>query len=81
MAERLDLPRGSRGVVVMDAEAGEAAEQAGLQRGDIIVSVNGAPVEGVASFNKLIDAARADGVARLRVRNSGGYRFVVLKLS
>ena len=81
MAERLDLPRGSRGVVVMDAEAGEAAEQAGLQRGDIIVSVNGAPVEGVASFNKLIDAAKADGVARLRVRNSGGYRFVVLKLS
>jgi len=81
MAERLDLPRGTRGVVVMEAEAGEAAEQAGLQRGDIIVAVNGAPVEGVSSFNKLIDAAKADGVARLRVRNSGGYRFVVLKLS
>jgi serine protease Do len=81
LAERLDLPRGTRGVVVMEAEAGEAAEQAGLQRGDVIVAVNGAPVEGVSSFNRLIDAAKADGVARLRVRNAGGYRFVVLKLS
>ena len=29
MAERLDLPRGTRGVVVMDVEAGEAAEHGG----------------------------------------------------
>jgi serine protease Do len=81
MAERLDLPRGTKGAIVMDVEAGEAAEQAGLTRGDVIVGVNGAPVESVAQFQRLIDAAKADGVARLRVRNSGGYRFVVLKLS
>src|SRR5688572_21955084 len=40
MAERLDMPRTSRGVVVMDVEAGENAEDAGLQPRDVIVSVN-----------------------------------------
>ena len=62
-------------------EAGEAAEQAGLQRGDVIVSVNGSPVAGVDEFEQAIEAARKEGVARLRVRNSGGFRFVVLKVS
>ena len=81
VAERLDLPRSTRGAVVMDVEAGEAAETAGLQRGEVIVGVNGAAVDSVSSFQKLIDAAKADGVARLRVRSSIGYRFVVLKLS
>jgi serine protease Do len=81
VAERLDLPRSTKGAVVMDVEAGEAAEAAGLQRGDVIVGVSGSPVDSVSSFQKLIESARADGVARIRVRNSGGYRFVVLKLS
>ena len=81
IAERLELPRSARGAVVMDVEAGDAAEAAGLQPRDVIVSVNGAAVESVAEFQKLIDAAKADGAARLRVRNGGGFRFVVLKLN
>ncbi|HWW93807.1 MAG TPA: DegQ family serine endoprotease [Vicinamibacteria bacterium] len=81
LAERLELPRGTKGVVVRDVEAGEAAEQAGLKRGDVIVSVNGSPVTGVDEFEQAIEAARKEGVARLRVRDSGGFRFVVLKVS
>ena len=41
VAERLGLPRGTEGVVVVEVEAGEAAEDSGLIRGDLIVSVNG----------------------------------------
>ena len=81
LAERLDLPRGSKGALVWDVEPGEAAEQAGLQRGDLIVSVNGEQVEGVDDFERLVDAARKEGAARLRVRRGGTYSFVVLKLS
>ena len=81
LAERLDLPRSTKGVVVVDVEAGEAAEQAGLSRGDVIVSVNSTAVDNVAAFEKQIEAARADGVARLRVRREGGFRILVLKLS
>ena len=80
MAERLELPRGSKGVLVTAVEAGEAAEEAGLSRGDVIVSVNGAAVGAVSDFEREIDRARPDGVARLRVRRQGGYSFLVLKL-
>ena len=80
LAERLDLPRTSKGVVVMAVEAGEAAEEAGLSRGDVIVSVNGVPVEGVAGFESETAKAKADGLARLRVRRGGSHLFLILKL-
>ena len=80
LAERLELPRGTKGVVVMDVEAGEAAEDAGLQRGDVIVSVNGSPVDGVDSFEAEIAKAKPDGLARLRVRRGNSHQFLVLKL-
>ena len=70
MAERLELPRGTKGVLVMDVEAGEAAEEADLTRGDVIVSVNGEAVETVDAFDRAIAAARPDGRARLRVYNA-----------
>jgi len=80
MAERLDLPRGTRGAVVVQVEAGEAAESAGLQPGDVIVSVNGQAVEDMDAFERAVDASRADGLARLRVLNSQGARIVVLRV-
>ena len=79
-AERLELPRTTKGVVVSAVEAGEAAEEAGLARLDVILSVNGTAVGSVAEFEREIDRARPDGVARLRVRRQGGYSFLVLKL-
>jgi serine protease Do len=80
IAERLEMPRTATGVVVMDVEAGENAEEAGLQRGDVIVSINGAPVDNVESFRTLITRAKADGLARLRVRRGRTHTFLVLKL-
>jgi serine protease Do len=68
VAERLELPRSAKGVVVTDVEAGEAAEKAGLQQGDVIVSVNGTTVADVDGFEAEIARARSDGLARLRVR-------------
>jgi serine protease Do len=82
LAERMELPRGTKGVLVMDVEAGEAAEEANLARGDVIVSVNGEAVESVDAFDRAIGAARPATRARLRVYNAqlGGYRVVVLRL-
>jgi serine protease Do len=80
VAERLDLPRNTQGVIVWDVEPGEAAEDAGLQRGDLIVSVNGDDVDDVEAFRKEIDEARPDGVARLRIRRGGQPTILVLKL-
>ena len=76
------LPRDTRGVVVMEVEAGEVAEDAGLIRGDVIVTVNGQAVAGSEAFEAAIAAARPAGRARLRVYNAQveGYRMVALKL-
>jgi serine protease Do len=81
LAERLELPRSTRGALVWEVEAGEPAEEAGLQRGDVIVSVNGAAVSGVEEFEREIERARRDGAARLRVQSGAGFRIVVLKLA
>jgi serine protease Do len=82
LAERMELPRGMRGALVTEIEAGEAAEEAQLVRGDVIVSVNGQPVEGVAAFERAVAAARPATRARLRVYNpqADGYRVTVLRL-
>jgi serine protease Do len=83
IAERLELPRGLKGVVVTNVEGGEAAEDAGIIGGDVIVSVNGQAVAGVDEFDRAIEAARPGGRARLRLYNGqagGGYRVVVLRL-
>jgi serine protease Do len=80
LSEQLELPRSVKGVVVTAVEAGEAAEEAGLARGDVIVSVNGAPVASVSDFEQEIDRARPDGVARVRVRRGSSYSILALKL-
>jgi serine protease Do len=80
MAEQLELPRNTRGVVVTSVEAGTSAEEAGLRRGDVIVSVNGEPTEAVASFESQLAKAKADGVARLRVRRGENLSITVLPL-
>jgi serine protease Do len=80
LAARLDLPARTRGVVVMDVEAGEAAEDAGLQRFDVIVSVNGTPVESFEEFAAAIERSEPDGLARLRVRRGAGHLITVLRL-
>jgi serine protease Do len=80
LAARLELPRGTRGAVVMDVEAGETAEEAGLAQGDVIVSVNGVAIDGVGGFEAEVAKAKTDGLARLRVRSGESHRFVVLKL-
>jgi len=82
ISERLDLPRGVRGVLVTEVEPGEAAEDADLVPRDVIVSVNGEAVDSVDAFDRAVGAAKPSGRARLRVFNQqrGGFRVVVLRL-
>jgi serine protease Do len=83
LAERLELPRTTKGVLVWEVDAGEAAEAAGLAQGDVIVSVNGKAVSSVDEFEAAVEEARAGGAgaARLRVQSRQGFRIVVLRLS
>jgi serine protease Do len=77
---RLELPADTKGVVVTDVEAGEPGERAGLTQGDVILGVNGNPVQSVDEFEHEIDRARPDGLARLRVRRGSRQTLLILRL-
>jgi serine protease Do len=57
----LGLPAGSRGVVITGIDQGSDAADKGLQRGDVILSVNRQPVANPAQVLALVDAARKAG--------------------
>jgi len=80
LAARLDLPRGTQGVLITDVETGEPAEEANLRQGDVIVSVNGEAVESVDEFEGAVTGFETGDRIRLRVLNAQGYRIVVLRL-
>jgi serine protease Do len=80
LAAELRLPRGFDGVVVTQVEAGSNAEDAGLTRGDVIVSVNGETVGSVGEVEKELAKAKADGVARIRYRRGNVYQVTTLRL-
>jgi serine protease Do len=79
-ADQLQLPRGSKGVVVTQVEAGEAAEEANLQPRDVILSVNSQAVSTADEFEKAIDKARPSKRARLRCERGANAFVTVIKL-
>ena len=65
---RLALPTG---VLVLDALEGAAAARAGVQRGDVIVAFDGAPVAGVDDLHRFLTVERAARVVPLAVLRRG----------
>jgi serine protease Do len=64
-ARRLDLPPGMEGVVVTSVEPMGAAEEAGVERGDVILEVNRQPVRSMTEYLRLAGGARAGDVLAL----------------
>jgi serine protease Do len=60
--ERFRLPRGAAGVVVLDVDGGSRAEDIGLQRGDLIQSLNGRTTRDAADFAKSPDPDLEQGI-------------------
>jgi serine protease Do len=81
LAQSLGIDSSAHGVVVMRVEPGSQADSAGLQERDVILSVDGHPVDDVSSFQSAVEKARPAGLMRLRVRRGNGYYFIVVKTS
>jgi serine protease Do len=73
----------TQGVVVTTLNIGYPAEKAGLDRGDVIRSVNRKPVTDLDSFSALYDASikKKDKVVVLEVQRGQGRHASVLKVS
>ena len=57
-SHRYDIPDGMRGLLVQRVEAMSAAQEAGIERGHILLEINREPVDTVASLRRVIERAR-----------------------
>jgi Do/DeqQ family serine protease len=55
--EELSLEATARGVVINEVQDGSYAQRLGLQKGDLLVSLNGKPLPTVAVLRQIVDAA------------------------
>ena len=78
LKKRHKLP--SRRGVVVESVTGRAAREAGIQQGDIILSLNGVDVQSVAQFNKLVAELPADRTVALLVHRTTGPIFLALRV-
>ena len=59
------------GLLIVDISGGSAAESAGLQAGDVIVSINGTKTDDNATLGDVIKSVGAGNVAHLEIYRSG----------
>lgn len=52
----------ARGVVVVNTEPGSAADEAGFRPGDVILEVDGAPVNSIRQFLRVVASTKAQYV-------------------
>jgi serine protease Do len=72
--------RGMSGVVVSDLEPGGIAEESGIQRGDVIVSVNQKKVRNLAEYQNAMKEASSKGAVALLVKRGSASIYFALKL-
>jgi serine protease Do len=77
LSRNLDLPNGVHGVVVNNVDPDAAA--AGLQKGDVIEEVNQQPINSVADYNKIVEAANPNEPMVLSVCRHRARSFLVLR--
>jgi serine protease Do len=78
IARQLGLSPSTRGVVVSSVRGGSAADEAGLQRGDVIEEVARKPVSSVAEFQQALRGI-GDNDVLLLVNRGGSSLFLVIE--
>jgi serine protease Do len=81
IAESLGVDPNTKGVVVAGVEAGSAADEAGLRRGDVIVEVNRTAIDSLAAYRKAIQGASSKKSILFLVRRDQNTIFLALKPS
>jgi len=77
-AESLGVKR-AEGVLITSVEPGSAADEAGLEQGDIIVEVDRKPIHDVSEYQKAVMAAQKGKRILLLVRRGENAVFLTLK--
>lgn len=81
LRSQLDLPGSVEGLAVMGVSVPSPAADAGLARGDVIVSAGGEAISEIADMRTVLDAAHEEGrPALLRLYRDGAYMFLAVAL-
>ncbi len=79
LRQQLDLPEGAHGAVITQVKPGSAAEQAGLQPGDVITGVGEHAVTGTSDASRAIrDQLKSNQAVALRILRGGENLFVAV---
>jgi len=78
LSRRLQLPSGQTGAVITDVDPNGPSAGA-LRQGDVIMSVNGAPVANAAAAGRELQKVQAGRIARILVWRGDGEVFVTVK--
>jgi serine protease Do len=79
IARQLGLPAGTVGVVIAGVDEGSAAEEAGLQEGDVILEINRQPVRNLADFKRLSGKLSKQGSTLLLINRQGRKLFLAIQ--
>ncbi len=79
IARSLGLPPGSPGVVVTAVAPDSAAEEAGIEEGDVIVEINRQPVRHVRDFRRIRAALDKKERVLLLIQRRGSKLFILIK--
>ncbi len=71
LAQGFGLKEGTKGAVVQNVQARQPAAKAGIQPGDVVVAVNGKPVESSSQLTRSVSAVQPGGKATLTVLRNG----------
>jgi serine protease Do len=78
MAAELGLER-AEGLVITSIKPGSAADEAGLQRGDVITEINRRPVRNLSDYNRAVEKTEKSKALLFLVRRGEGSLFLALK--
>ena len=76
IAQELELPAGTHGVVVGSVDPSSPAAESGLSRGDVIQEVNHKPVSNSQEFEQAVSASK--GTVLLLVNHGGVTAYIAI---
>jgi serine protease Do len=78
IAESVGMP-GKKGALVAELVPGGPAEKAGVQPGDVVLSVNGHPVKNASELTREVASSRSGDTLNLNIMRAGQQKTVAVK--